>query len=577
MKVSIDDILKEQTIEEFSKKGLDGVLGLFMATYPEYPYTELPISELNKAQLKSYDLPFLISYIRYSDIELLQCGIRDEEIKEKLYFLHTHIGTISASYRNFIWSEIITIDDLQKWLPLFLEHSVKQRILRTKRITNAFKNFLDECLDKNSYAYQNILLLNQLYQEEEIDLAYIAEQGDSKSWNKFLNIICALYIKPSFVDLGKQFCNLKKLLEQIKVEELEKYQPMINDYLKDPFHYQPLIETVDELKLFCKEKEKKCMTFLKDEYDIRKLKDFISRLFLGMAYREFEYAFFKIAPSNSPQYKLLEQFYKVKFATIIKDILYPEFTRMPNIRDYLEKEIVSSRSNIDLGLKNTLFSISPKKELLTLQGARFSFITMDVKEYQDKCVRSHKKLVEAEVQTDTYFDYQEKKCLLSFDATNLVSYDGKSACILKGKKLEPNGIIVFDQLQVSSLTLQKALGLPIVLIETESYAKENRNRLDRYYAEQNWQAYINLKHTLFESIKNHPWLFHKYFREEKLYDDYHQLQRYLTMLEMENVSSTFLKELQQKLEQLEFLNKEIEKNLEQSWKMPFQYKKMMIQ
>lgn len=577
MKLSIDDILKEQTIKEFSQKGIDRLLTLFMATYPEYSYIELPISQLNKIQVEAYDLSFLISYIRYSDMELLQSGVRDEEIKEKLYFLHTHIGTIFPSYRKFIWSEVVTIEDLKRWLPLFLEYPIKQRILKTTKITNAFKTFLDECLNKNSYSYQNILLLNQLYAEEEIDLAYIAEQGNGETWNKYLNILCAAYLKPSFIKLENQFSNLKQLLEQIKMEQIEEYQPMIIDYLKDPFHYQPVIHNIDELEHFCKEKKEKCRIFLEGEYDIWKLKDFISQLFLGMTYSKFEYAFSKIVPSNCPQYKLLEQFSKIKFAPIIKDILYFEFIHTSDLRKYLEKEIINTRFNIDLSLKKSLFSIDSQKELLALQGARFTFITMDIKEYQDNCIRNHRRLVEAVVQTDTCFNYQEKKSLLSFDSSNLVSYDGKKACILKGKKLEPNGIIVFDQPSISSLTIQKSLGLPIILIETESYAKENKKKLDFYYAAQNWEAYIDLKQALFESIKKHPWLLNKYFQEEKLYEDYDNWLQNLIMLKQEKVSSIFLNQQYKKLEQLFSLNEKIKKNLYQTEKIPFQHKKIMIQ
>ena len=230
MEKQFNQILKEQIILEFHQKGLDDLIVFFMAKYPQYPYTELVPEKVLSTCLDDYEISFLASYIRYSDIALLGSSLRDEKVKEKLCFLHLHIGTILPSYRKFIWADDITIEDLKRWLPLLQNFKIKNLLLRCTQITEIYKTFLDHCLDMSSFAYQNLVLVSQLYPNILIETeTYVKEivyklqalyaSGD---WHSYISLKRSLFLSiQNHPWLCTKYFTLETLYEDARILQVQ--------------------------------------------------------------------------------------------------------------------------------------------------------------------------------------------------------------------------------------------------------------------------------------------------------------------------------------------------------------------
>ena len=138
-------------------------------------------------------------------------------------------------------------------------------------------------------------------------------------------------------------------------------------------------------------------------------------------------------------------------------------------------------------------------------------------------------------------------------------------------------MVAFDKASPKHLAYQKAMSLPIVVIDTDSYVQKLIHSLEEKFASYDWDSYIELKRNLFFSIEEHPWLFIKYFNLQTLYEDVRIFQDRLKMWELEKVSASFLEKQLRILERLISLNEELENLLENRKKTSFQYRKKMLQ
>lgn len=560
----VKELLEKQITEEFEEKGLGNLIAYFMAKYPNYPCADLEVQKLNSEHLKHYDIPFLASYIRYSDIELLGSGIRDSNIKEKLCFLHKHIGTISKEYRKFIWSEMIDLEDLKRWITLLIDPKIKNRIMKCTKITEELKSFIDHCLDLNSYSYQILVHLDQLYPNVSFELQDIAQLQDQMSFFKLLNMIRDHKETISYSELLNCFYKIKQLLKIISTEEVSKYWVLLKEYLREP-SYKPMISTIAEFGQFRQEKEKAHLDFIENEYDVSKLKNFFSRLFLGMNYELFKDIFSKLPLSDDPRYLLLKKFDQALFPLSLKNDLYYQFMKYGDLRSYLEQQISVSEVILELELQQSVPD-EVDTSISMMRNSQFVFLTMSLEEYK-KQVSQKNEIVKATLQTEWSFKYEENQCLLAFPSSSLLSYHDQT-CLLKGKNLHPTCIIGFDIVSFLHLKEREELDLPIVLIDTEYYAQKNNNELEQLKASGNWDLYLLKKKQLFESLKNHPWVLQKFFNKNQLYADIEQFKEHFSSWIEEDISYDFLKTelhiLQRLLELDDQLSKQYPTNVQES-------------
>ncbi|MCI8545367.1 MAG: hypothetical protein HFH09_03970 [Bacilli bacterium] len=566
MEKNFKQILKEQVILEFHQKGLDDLITFFVAKYPNFTYTDLDVEHLIPEYLRVYDIHFLASYIRYSDLSLLGSGMRDLAVKEKLYYLHYHIGTIFHAYRRFIWSDDITLEDLKRWLPLLSNFRLKNRIMRCTKISESFKRFVDLCLEENSFAYQNLILLDDLYSTAIIELERIAYISNQETFYKLLKIIMESGLSISVDQLLQCFYKLEKLLELIPIQFLSQYSFMIEEYLRE-FRYFPAIHNIEEFQAFRNSKEKAHLAFLENETDLSSLKEFYSLLFLGMPYQKFQKVFMALSSDSSKQYQLLKILYESIFPFLLKKDLYYQFMNYGSLRSYLEDQIKLEDIN---HLNLMLTSIDEERSLITMDHSSFHFIISSTSSY-----KSSKGTMRATIQNDTNFVYQ-KDCLFGYSTPVILSCD-EYTCVLKRNGLKPDFLIAFDQVSFKHLIYQKVMGIPIVVIDTDSYVQKLIHSLEEKFASQDWISYIRLKKNLFFAIQKHPWLLVKYFTSETLYEDVRCLEKNLEIWILEKVPSAFFKNQLEILEQLILVNEELEEILVSGKKTSFQYRKKMLQ
>lgn len=569
MKKQFKQILQEQTILEFHQKGLDDLITFFIAKYPTFSCIELDISKLIPKYLEIYDIPFLASYIRYSDLNLLGSGMRDSVVKDKLCYLHSHIGTILPTYRKFIWSDDITLEDLKRWLPLLNNFKLKNRIMKCTKITEEYKHFINLCLEENSFAYQNLMLLDELYPTIVVELEKVASISNQEAFYKLLKIVTNNKLSISFDELLQHFYKLQRLLVAIPIQVLSQYSFMIEEYVRE-FNYFPSIDSVEEFQSFRNFKENAHLEFLKNEFDLFSLKEFYSCLFLGMKYQKFQRIFLSLSNDHSKQYQLLKALYEARFPLSLKMDFYDQFMDYGNLRPYIEDRLSEFEASHHLDFSSQLTSFDRKRTLITMDYPAFHFIISSTSSYQNSIGT-----LNAMIQNDTNFIYQDD-CLFGYSNPVVLSNNGQT-CIIKRTELKPDFLIAFDKVLFKHLTYQKAMGLPIVIIDTEAYTQKLIYRLEEKYAEQDWDSYMKLKKNLFHAIRNHPWLLIKYFSPENLYEDVRCLEQNLEMWMLEKVPSGFLKNGLEVLEQLISLNEALEEILANGKKTSFQYRKKMLQ
>lgn len=569
MEKQFTQIIKEQVILEFHQKGFDELITFFIAKYPNFLYTELDVEHLLTECLEIYDVPFLASYIRYSDLSLLGSGMRDSNVKEKLCYLHYHVGTISHAYRKFIWSDDITLEDLKRWLPLLGNFRFKDRIMKCTKISENYKSFIDLCLEENSFSCQNLMRLDQLYPTTIIELERVACISNQESFWKLLKTIEKSGLSISFDKLLQCFHKLENLLELIPVSDLSQYGFMIEEYLRE-FNYLPFIRTMEEFDAFRNTKEKAHLYFLEKESDLLALKEFYSWLFLGMHYEKFQKVFSKIPNDNSKEYQLLKALYEAKFPLSLKKDLYYEFMNYGNLKPYLDECLSKTEAANYLDFRPTFTFFDKTRSLITMDYSAFSFIVSSTSSY-----RNSKGTLSTMIQSDTDFIYQEE-CLFGYSNPTILSSD-EHTCVIKRKGLQPDFLVAFDKLSFKHLTYRKVMGIPIVVIDTEAYVEKLVHCLEELFANKDWDAYIKLKKNLFHAIYKHPWLLVKYFTSETLYDDVRCLEESLETWMLEKVPSTFLKKQLEILERLISLNEELEEILTNEKKTSFQYRKKMLQ
>ncbi len=485
----INSILKKEIIKEFEQKKLGDLIIYFIAKYPDYPYFHLPIEKLDEEYLSAYDIPFLASYIRYSDITLLQCGIRATEIREKLYFLHQQIGTISARYRNFIWSDLISIDDLKRWTSLLKQHWIKEYMLRNIIITESLKTYLDQCLNPNSYAFQILQMIQKRYPNECVGIFNILEPKNYESFYKLLKILECSSEEILFSNLMACFNENRELLSETPLEELLKNRSKLLIKLRESYG------NINQEEL--------------NEKNLEDLKNFFTKIFLGMSYAEFEAIFPKITPSEDDKYALLEQLYETRFPIVLTQKLYAKFKQIGDFRIDLEPIIASMKTIRNFNLQKSAFSFGPNAELITLHDSSFIFITMSLKDYEQKCIKKREKFVDTTIQNDLFFNSPDD-CMIAFEDITALSYEERH-CIVRGKELVPKAIVAIDTISFADMNIKKILGLPIILIDRESYAKRNFEKLNQLLEKQDWKLYIERKRMLFELLKDQSWLLLRYF------------------------------------------------------------------
>ncbi len=534
-KEKINSILKQEIIKEFEQKKLGELIVYLIAQYPSYPYFSLPIEKIDIEYLTVYDIPFLASYIRYSDMTLLQSGLRSTEIREKLCFLHNQIGTISPRYRNFIWSDMISIQDLKRWIPLLKHYWIKERLLKSSIITESLKTYIDLCLDPNSYAFQILKMIDKRYPDEVIGIFNILDLHNQEPFYKFLKLLEYSSEEIPFFSLMACFMESREILIENSLEELFKKR-------------SPLLSKIRE----------SYWNLNQEENDLETLKNQFSKRFLGMRYSEFEALFHKIPPSKEEPYLLLEQLYETRFPIVLEN-LYPEFSKIGDFRPFLEPIIQKKESLRAFNFQKSAFSFGQSTEIATLQDSSFVLLTMSLKEYNQK---KRNKFIDMKVQTDLLFEPTDD-CMIAFEDVEVVSQEGNH-CIVKGKDLEPKAIIAIDTISFTDINVKKILGLPIIIIDTESYAKRNAEKLNQLLEKRDWKTYINHKKKLLELLKNQPWLLLRYFKSERTIDD-------LTLLEQSLKNSISQSDSEQYKEQLSHLNREIEAQIGKQAKGNLQY------
>ena len=85
--------------------------------------------------------------------------------------------------------------------------------MRCTKISESFKRFVDLCLEENSFAYQNLILLDDLYSTAIIELERIAYISNQETFYKLLKIIMESGLSISVDQLLQCFYKLEKLLE----------------------------------------------------------------------------------------------------------------------------------------------------------------------------------------------------------------------------------------------------------------------------------------------------------------------------------------------------------------------------
>lgn len=568
MRKNVQQVLREQALLDFKQQGLDSLIAFFMEKYPNFPYAELSSEQILPEYLTIYDIPFLASYIRYSDRHLLGSGMRDEVVKEKLCYLHLHIGTILPSYRKFIWSDEITIDDLQRWLPLLSNSILKDRIMKCTKINADYKQFIDLCLDFSSFAYQNLMLLEELYPKSLIELDRLFRISNQETFCEMLKVVKEFNISISYEEMVERFFKIQKLLEFIPRESIAKYHFIIEEYLSA---YSPAISpagTLDDFDRFCNSKREAHINFLKNEFDMFTLKNFYCQVFLGIPYTTFKRVFPTLPNDYSEQYQLLLELYEARFPLMLKDDFYQRFSAYGYLKPYFQKYLLRMEEMETLSFLQQSMQIDGNSPLVTLQNSKFYFIASPLEAYQ-----SSEGIVSSTVYSDTYFPYQEE-CLLAYSSFTLLSSE-KNTCVVEKKDLKPQFLVAFDFATVEHLKYQKMLGLPIVIIDTETYAEKLVCSLEKMYANGDWNSYIIQKRNLFLSIQNHPWLFTKYFTPEALYKDVKIWMEKLEDWATKKLPSMFIRREFAILEQLIALNGELEVMIQK--KTSSQYQKNMLQ
>lgn len=576
----IQRTLKEQVILEFQKKGLGDFITYFLAHYPNYPITKLSTEGIDSSYFQVYDIPFLASYIRYSDMNLLGSGMRDEEVRAKLCFLHLHVGTILSSYRRIIWSDSVTLEELKYWLPLFSDFSLKKRILKSTRLDEHWKELLKQCLDPNSYVSKNLAMLDQMYPQTDFELASLPALEDQEAFYKLLQLCKNDSEVIGLSELFWKFERMKIYLRMVSMEELSKQRFVIQEYLRES-SYAPPITSREQLLLFCKEKEFVHQIFLEQEFEVQNLKQFYCRLFLGMTQGKFESIFPKIPKSKDIFYALLEQLYCAKFPLLLKRDLYHQFVKVGDLRSYIESVISVSNLVTDMEFKNMLTRVDEQATVMMLEGSNFSFVTMSIRDYQEHIIRKKEPVVRALVQNNWKFHYQKEHGILAFSKNDLLSYHADGSCTLKGKMLRPACILSFDDISVMDINLHKKFQIPIVIIDTEVYAQKEIEELEQLFEMQNWDSYFDRKMQLAMSLTNHPWLFRRFFRIKMLYQDVEWWSMKLEQWIAEKVPNEFLKRQAQILYRMIEVDEKIGQqavNLEEKEReTASQYKKIMIQ
>lgn len=566
MKKQLNQILKNQMILEFEKKGLKDLIVFFMIQYPEFPYIELNVEQIHAEYLKSYDISFLASYIRYSDLYLLKSGMQDEAVKEKLCYLYEQVGTITPSYRKFIWSNDITVEDIKRWLPLLSSFQLKNRIMKCQKITEKYKRFLDCCLDETSFAYQNLVLLDLLYPITSIEIDRLAGIQNQEAFYKLLQIVVKNNISVSYQKLFDYFANLHKILEQFSSSFLEHDYHLIVEYLKSPL-CNTEIQTMEDLQAFSQLKIKEHRHFLEQEYDVLALKEFYCWQFLGLHYQDFKVVFNKLPDDQSKQYQLLKELEFTKFPLSLKENLYQRFLECKDLQDYFRISISKIDITEELDFTFYFSHIDKSIPIMDMQGIDFQFFSASIKDYEDA-----QQTFTATLQSDTSFSYGE--CLVGYLKPMIVSYKKNIYTI---KKEKPDFLVAFDHVSFELLKYQKLLQLPIVIIDTEVYAEKQVYLLEKMYDYRDWDSYLTQKRNFFLSIWNHPWLFLKYFNHEKIYQDVTVLQKKITTLDLKHLPLSFIKKQLQVLKRLISLDKELETMFLKERKNSFQSVKKMLQ
>lgn len=568
MEKQLKQLLMEQAISKFHQKGLDELIVFFIAKYPNFSYIELEPERLTQKYLEIYDISFLASYIRYSELSFLESGIRDINVKEKLCYLHQHIGTIILAFRNFILSDSITLEDLKRWLPLLCDFRLKNRLIKGNIITDSYKKFVDWCVDFNSFAYQNLILLDKKYSNVIINIGKLGDIIDQESLFKLLKIVVESKIDISFDKLLECFNKLHGVLGEISVSALSQYYFVIEEYLREPNYFS--IDTLGELQAFQKFKENAHQEFLKTEYELSVLQEFYSCQFLGMHYSKFRYIFPKLQNDQSEQYFMLRELYESRFPLTLKTYLYQKFMSFGNLKPYLQNVLSSMSREENLKLEAMLTVTNKTYPLMTMQNSSFCFISSSIEDYQNS-----QDIVIARVQSDTNFCYQEGGFISYFNPTFLSCEE--NACVLQKEGLVPEFLIAFDIVSFHHLVIQKQLDIPIIIIDTQNYAERFLLILEKAYTNNDWDTYVTQKRNFFLSIRNHPWLFAKYFSLEALYEDVKIWQQKLDSWILEGLSPLFIQKQLSVLERLISLNEELEAMFQKEMKASFQYRQKMLQ
>jgi len=424
---------------------------------------------------------------------------------------------------------------------------------------NKFKELIEECLDNNSYFARNLKILSDLYPEIKFEFCKLPAKEDQEQFYSFLITYQNINLNLSIDDLLQHFYGIKQLLKDISLIDYYKNRDLIEAYLK--LDEVSEINSIKELKSIIHEEEIRHQQFLINEYNIVNLKQFLSNLFLRMDYKRFEILIKQNYKKIEFEYPLLHEFYRAKFPIELKNKLYFDFMRDKELNTYIKRLRLEFNELEQIELQKSTTILDRNQEVRIFNGESFTFFTMNIHDYQEQCLNKHEEAVIAIVRSDKNFQYSNEGGILGFLDTEIMSYQKDGIGLINGKNLRPSCIIAFDQIRSLDLTLKKHFQIPIILIDTETYAKLAIANLYCLFEKKDWQEYIKQKNSLYNSLINHPWLLNRYFVGERLYEDVRIFSEYVEEWSTQKISTDFLKEQLDILKMLIENNMRIDKNV----------------
>ncbi|MBQ7140315.1 MAG: hypothetical protein IJO32_02285 [Bacilli bacterium] len=393
-KNNFNKVIFEYILKDLKSERQIDLLEKVILKYPNLELTNLNLELFNEKYIDCFGMDFLSKNITTLKKIYLDYGLKDEDIKKRLFI----ISDLNIPFDNInpklLLSTIINDNNIIEISEFLNDKLFSYFICNCCLDDEKYLNIILKCIDKNSDYYKLIIIiLNRFEQREYNKFEKILFNNNISDYiNFFQNIEMSWFnIKTKFDEVLKIFENNKNLFNEINKLENKK---CIKEKLKIYFYDNSIkINSIEELNKIGILRYKNFRDKIININNIDEIKNLFVKCYFNLDITKFESIIKNVEENisdglilndyNMYIFRILKYFVSSNKKEILL-ILFDDLFETPNIYEYIQRLDEIQKKYCFNDISNSLTKVGNESKIIEFNGQDFNFLVHKIKGYGNR-------------------------------------------------------------------------------------------------------------------------------------------------------------------------------------------------